>query len=61
MAAKVKQKVPHYRPFYLKGIFVKKMLEKEEQISLSEEKAIVRKALQLGLKAFKAEVKYDED
>ena len=45
----------------LKGIFVKKMLEKEAEVESMEEKAIVRKALSLGLKAFKTEVKYDED
>lgn len=45
----------------LKGIFVKKMLEKEAEVETAEEKAIVRKALSLGLRAFKTEVKYNED
>lgn len=44
----------------LKGIFVKKMLEKEATAT-EEEKLILRKAMNLGLKAFKTEVKYDED
>ena len=44
----------------LKGIFVKKMLEK--QVSADETmKPLIRKALNLGIKAFKTEVKYDED
>lgn len=44
----------------LKGIFVKKMLEKSANAT-EEEKQIIKKALNLGLKAFKTEVKYDED
>lgn len=44
----------------LKGIFVKKMLEKEANAT-DTEKAFIRKALNLGIKAFKTEVKYDED
>lgn len=44
----------------LKGIFVKKMLKKAE-LATEEEKLIIKKALDLGLKAFKTEVKYDED
>ena len=44
----------------LRGIFVKKMLEKENAAP-EEEKAIYRKALQLGLRAFVGEVKYNED
>lgn len=44
----------------LKGIFVKKMLEKIENAD-QESRAIYEKALNLGLKAFLGEVKYDED
>lgn len=44
----------------LKGIFTKKMLEKIS-VSSEEEKPILKKALSLGLKAFKAEVKYNEN
>ena len=44
----------------LKGIFVKKMLEKEEAAD-EREKLLIRKAMNLGIKAFKTEVKYDED
>ena len=44
----------------LKGIFVKNMLERENN-SPEEEKPIIRKALKLGLKAFLTEVKYNED
>ena len=44
----------------LKGIFVKKMLKKAE-LATEEEKLIIKKALNLGLKAFKTEIKYDED
>ncbi len=44
----------------LKGIFVKKMLEKEAAAD-EREKPLIRKALNLGIKAFKTEVKYDED
>jgi hypothetical protein len=44
----------------LKGIFVKKMLEKSANAT-EEEKQIIKKALNLGLRAFKTEVKYDED
>ena len=44
----------------LKGIFVKKMLEKENNAP-EDEKAIIRNALKLGLKAFMTEVKYNED
>ena len=42
----------------LKGIFVKKMLEKIES---TDDKEAYKNALILGLKAFKGEVKYDED
>jgi len=42
----------------LKGIFVKKMLEKMEN---EEDKTTIEKALYLGLKAFDSEVKYSED
>ena len=42
----------------LKGIFVKKMLEKKEN---AEEKEKYQKALKLGLSAFSGEVKFDED
>ncbi len=42
----------------LKGIFVKKMLEK---IALQEEKEKYETALKLGLKAFSGEVKFDEN
>lgn len=44
----------------LKGVFVKKMLEKQETATETE-KALIHKALQIGIKAFKTEVKYDED
>ncbi len=44
----------------LKGIFVKKMLEKLENAS-AEEKEKYKNALKLGLKAFISEVKYNED
>ena len=44
----------------LKGIFVKKMLEKIENAD-AEQKSVYQKALQLGLKAFSGEVKYNED
>lgn len=42
----------------LKGIFVKNMLLKME---LAEDKEIYKKALKIGLKAFKSEVNYIED
>jgi len=44
----------------LKGVFVKNMCEKMQSVS-ENEKALYKKALTLGLKAFSAEVKYDED
>ena len=44
----------------LKGIFVKKMLEKINSAEESE-KPLLQKALNLGLKAFSSEVKYSED
>ena len=44
----------------LKGIFVKNMLKKIEEAQDSE-KIILRKALSLGLKAFKGEVSWNED
>lgn len=44
----------------LKGIFVKKMLERESLVEEAE-KPLCRKALKLGLKAFSGEVKYIED
>lgn len=44
----------------LKGIFVKKMLEKEAEAP-EEQKPLIRKALNLGLKAFIGEVEYNED
>lgn len=44
----------------LKGIFVKKMLEKQA-LADENEKALYEKALKLGLKAFLGEVKFDED
>lgn len=44
----------------LKGIFIRKMLEKEAAAS-DIEKPLIRDALTLGLKAFTKEVKYDED
>ncbi len=44
----------------LKGIFVKNMYEKIRNAS-ENEKALYKKALTIGLKAFTAEVKYDED
>lgn len=44
----------------LKGIFVKKMLEKEAEAT-EEQKPLIRKALNLGLKAFIGEVDYNED
>lgn len=42
----------------LKGIFVKNMLLKMEK---SEDKEVYKKALKIGLKAFKSEVNYIED
>ena len=42
----------------LKGIFVKKMLEK---IALVEDKEKYESALKLGLKAFSGEVKFEEN
>lgn len=42
----------------LKGVFVKKMLEK---LNETEDKEAVKNALKLGLKAFSSEVKYNED
>ncbi len=44
----------------LKGIFVKRMLERIEKAEDSEAPAL-RRALSLGLKAFKGEVQYHED
>lgn len=44
----------------LKGIFVRKMLEKTETAT-DDQKPLLQKALSLGLKAFSTEVKYDED
>ena len=44
----------------LKGIFVDNMLKKIEDAE-NEEKDLLNKALLLGLKAFKAEVSFDED
>ena len=44
----------------LKGIFVKNMLEKAENCEPSQQ-TLIKKALKLGLKAFKTEVKYNED
>ena len=44
----------------LKGIFVKKMLEKEQNCDPSQ-LATIKQALKLGLKAFNTEVKYNED
>lgn len=44
----------------LRGIFIKKMLERTENAP-EDEKELYRKALKLGLKAFNAEVKFDED
>lgn len=44
----------------LKGIFVKKMLERDAAAT-PEEKATIQEALRLGIKAFITEVKYDED
>lgn len=44
----------------LKGIFVKKMLDKINSAEESE-KPLMQKALNLGLKAFSSEVKYNED
>ncbi len=44
----------------LKGIFVKKMLEREKNAP-EETKELYRKALKTGLKAFYSEVKYDEN
>lgn len=42
----------------LKGIFVKNMLLKIEQ---AQDKELYKKALKLGIKAFKSEVSYNED
>lgn len=44
----------------LKGMFVKKMLERTRNAP-EDERELYRKALKLGLKAFNSEVKYDED
>ncbi|MBQ8203023.1 MAG: DNA repair exonuclease [Clostridia bacterium] len=44
----------------LKGIFVKNMLSRLQNAS-EEEKPLIKKALDLGLKAFLSEVKYNED
>ncbi len=44
----------------LKGVFVKKMLQKISNADISE-KEILKSALNIGLKAFTAEVTYDED
>ncbi len=44
----------------LKGMFVKKMLERTKNAP-EDEKELYKKALALGLKAFNSEVKYDED
>ena len=44
----------------LKGIFVKKMLEKIE-LAAENEKQLYKNALKLGIKAFCTEVKYNED
>ncbi len=44
----------------LKGIFVKRMLEKMGNAD-ADTKILYKKALDLGLKAFLGEVKYDED
>lgn len=44
----------------LKGIFVKKMLERESSAP-EESKELYRKALKTGLKAFYSEVKFDEN
>lgn len=44
----------------LKGIFVKRMLEKLKAAD-ENDKPLYKKALNLGLKAFLGEVKYDED
>ncbi|MDO4608242.1 MAG: exonuclease SbcCD subunit D [Clostridia bacterium] len=44
----------------LKGIFVKKMLEKINSADIAQ-KEILKSALNIGLKAFTAEVNYDED
>ena len=44
----------------LKGLFVKNMLAKIENSS-EEEKELLKKALNLGLKAFNSEVEYNED
>lgn len=44
----------------LKGMFVKKMLERTKNAP-EDERELYKKALTLGLKAFNAEVKYDED
>ena len=44
----------------LKGIFVKNMLNRIENASDSEKETLIA-ALNLGLKAFKSEVSYNED
>ncbi len=44
----------------LKGVFVKKMLAKIASAT-DEEQRLYKKALNLGLKAFRSEVKYNED
>ena len=44
----------------LKGIFVKNMLSRLEKAN-EEEKALIKKAINLGIKAFASEVDYNED
>jgi len=45
----------------LKGIFTRNMLLKIKNAQTEEEKEILNEALQLGLKAFRSEVSYNED
>lgn len=45
----------------LKGIFVRKMLEKRESAADPEERALIDQALDIGLRAFYSEVKYRDD
>ena len=45
----------------LKGIFVRKMLEKQQKATDDEERSKLRLALDIGLRAFYSEVKYRDD
>ncbi|MBR4073091.1 MAG: hypothetical protein IKK24_04020, partial [Clostridia bacterium] len=45
----------------LKGIFVRNMLKEINSAQTEEEKILLKEALQLGIKAFRSEVAYNED